>query len=94
MNYFVLLCDIVDSRGIKKRRNFQNQFKQYIERINRDYKNQIISPFTVTLGDEFQGVMRDTANLFIFIRKLQLNFSDITFRFAFSIGNIINMKRR
>jgi hypothetical protein len=32
-------------------------FKQMIEKVNKEYKDHLMSPLTITLGDEFQGVV-------------------------------------
>jgi hypothetical protein len=59
-----------------------------VDELNSEFKKQIVSPFTVTLGDEFQGVMRDAQNIFLMFHKIQSYFKGVSFRFALSVGTI------
>jgi hypothetical protein len=58
MKNYILMCDVIGSR-------FENQsqliveFKSCTQYINIKYARQILSPLTITLGDEFQGVISD-----------------------------------
>lgn len=56
MNVYVLMGDIIKSQThipVK----LMEEFKLLIDTINNDYKNEILSPLTITLGDEFQGIV-------------------------------------
>lgn len=88
MNYLIIIGDIVDSKKIQHRKKFQNEFQNLINELNSEYKDIIVSPLTITLGDEFQGILKNTKNLFLMFHKIQSYFTNITFRFALSIGNI------
>ncbi|WP_187774957.1 SatD family protein [Pedobacter sp. BS3] len=52
------MADIIKSRDLNQERLI-NSFKQSVDRINTSCKKNIQSPLTITLGDEFQGVMTD-----------------------------------
>jgi hypothetical protein len=67
MNYPILMADIVDS-GIKQPNLLIKEFKDSVSMLNNKYMLQILSPLTITLGDEFQGVFDklDTAVKVIF----------------------------
>ncbi len=54
MNYIVVIADVVASRNIADRALIQDQFVATLSRLN-DRNLQLVSPYTVTLGDEFQG---------------------------------------
>ena len=59
--YFILMADVIDSR--KAQQNILiEQFKKVVATTNRIAKRKIISPITITLGDEFQGVMQDLSS--------------------------------
>ena len=88
MKYLVLIGDIVESKKIQKREIFQSEFQDLISSLNIDYKDKFVSPLTITLGDEFQGLMNDSKNLFLIIHKIQSSFKNVTFRFALSVGDI------
>lgn len=88
MKYLVLIGDIVESKKIQQRQKFQNEFQKIISELNKEYKDQIVSPLTITLGDEFQGLLKNAANLFLIIHQIQSSFNDIIFRYALSVGDI------
>ncbi|MEQ8413799.1 MAG: SatD family protein [Imperialibacter sp.] len=56
--YFVLMGDIVGSSE-KIGATLMTSFKSVIQSANGNFSNQILSPLTITLGDEFQGVVHD-----------------------------------
>jgi hypothetical protein len=54
-NYFILMGDVIESRKLNATR-LRQQLKTLLSACNRDLKPEIISPYTTTLGDEFQGI--------------------------------------
>ncbi|QNX09457.1 hypothetical protein IC784_04505 [Acinetobacter seifertii] len=59
---YILMADIIDSRE-KDELILMWQFKDLVHDINYIYRNKISSPLTITLGDEFQGIISDLENL-------------------------------
>lgn len=59
--YFILMADVIDSRKAQQD-ILMAHFKKVIALTNRKSKHKIISPITITLGDEFQGVMKDLSS--------------------------------
>lgn len=58
--HIILMADIVKS----SRRNAKALMKGFsaaVSKINKQHHSQILSPLTITLGDEFQGVVRNVA---------------------------------
>jgi len=55
MKHFILMADIIDS-GIYNQKELMVDFKQVINEANNKFKTNLISPLTITLGDEFQGL--------------------------------------
>jgi hypothetical protein len=88
MKYLVLIGDIIESKKIQKRELFQSEFQDLVNSLNSEHKEKFVSPLTITLGDEFQGLMNDSKNLFLLIHKIQSSFQNVTFRFALSVGDI------
>ena len=43
------------------RRRVQNKFNNFIDALNRRYREALLSDFVVTLGDEFQCILRDAS---------------------------------
>jgi hypothetical protein len=58
MKHFILMADIIDS-GSKDSRKLMSDFKSVVNSVNEKYCKYIESPITITLGDEFQGVISD-----------------------------------
>lgn len=55
---FILMADIIGSSNMQQKM-LMVDFKSVVNVINRKAKQTIISPMTITLGDEFQGVIDD-----------------------------------
>lgn len=55
--YYIIMADVIDSRSISKDDGFMDAFKSLIQKANSTFAAAILSPLTITLGDEFQGVV-------------------------------------
>ena len=64
MQHYIIMADVISSRTITKENDFMGQFKQLIEETNKTFASNILSPLTITLGDEFQGVVDSAETLF------------------------------
>ena len=58
-----LIADVVESKKINERGRFQEQLKEKLEEINERRTSQLLSPYTITLGDEFQAVYAQYSTL-------------------------------
>jgi len=61
MNYPILMADIISSRK-EKPSELLSDFKRLIGFINKKWSKEILSPLTITLGDEFQCVINTIEN--------------------------------
>jgi len=52
---YILMGDIIGSRKYDARK-LRNDFMGVVSSCNEELEQNILSPFTVTLGDEFQGI--------------------------------------
>lgn len=68
----VLMADIVGSTK-KKSKLLMADFKNSVSEINRSDKKHILSPLTITLGDEFQSVVKDAFGAFRIVFDLELS---------------------
>lgn len=55
----ILMADIVESSKMQADQ-LMTDFKKVVESTNEKHKKSILSPLTITLGDEFQGVITGT----------------------------------
>jgi hypothetical protein len=66
----ILMADIVDSR--KSDQNaLMTTFKRLTNEVNKKSKRWLRSPITITLGDEFQCVVKDTSKAISLILQLE-----------------------
>lgn len=91
MKQYILMADVVAS-GAKNQKQLMKDFKKLIGKINESYQDYILSPLTITLGDEFQCVLKDldaSINIIIHLEEAiiheKINFQ---LRYILNQGNI------
>ncbi len=57
MKNFIVMADIIESRK-QPSKQLMRDFQGVVKSINLKYKKYLLSPLTITLGDEFQGVLK------------------------------------
>ena len=95
-NLIAIIGDIIDSKKIPKdKRNlYQNNLKNILSEINKTYESEICSNFIITLGDEFQGVIKNSIDLFSIIEKIEMAMDPIQIRFGIGIGPLLTQINR
>lgn len=90
MLYAVVNIDIVDSKGACNRDILQNKISQYISIVSDSYANVLVAPITVTLGDEWQAVIKDPAESYNIVQAFQQLFwnDDIDLYAGIGVGSI------
>lgn len=88
VNVLVMIADIIGSRKIENRPEFQRRLKQQLQQINSVSESSLLSPYTLTLGDEFQAVYGSFDTMFTDIVRIILGIYPIQLRFAFSYGQL------
>jgi hypothetical protein len=90
-NQIILMADVIDSRKLKGN-IFMLQFKNTVNDANKSYKESIISPLTITLGDEFQGIvksLKSAIDLILYIEeKIIKNKFEFRLRYVVVEGKI------
>lgn len=86
--YVAIIGDIIDSKKIRDRKAIQQKFKSVLADINIKYSEDIASKFTITLGDEFQGLLKDKGNIMKIICEIEMAMTPIELRFGIGIGDI------
>lgn len=61
MEFPILMADVINS-GRKNSSLLMQQFKDVVSLINKEKSKNLISPLTITLGDEFQGLTNTMEN--------------------------------
>ncbi len=80
-----LIGDLRASRQVEDRRHLQNRLQHTLERLNRQHPH-LLSPFTITLGDEFQAVYARADRLFRDLWFIRAGIYPHQVRFAVGIG--------
>lgn len=87
--FIVVIGDVISSRKVENRNNLQNKLLDIFDNLNTsDYENHIVSPYTITLGDEFQAVYEKADCLFLDSIKILEKTLPQKIRFSFGIGEI------
>jgi hypothetical protein len=90
-SYWIIMADIIQSSEYD---GFvlQEAFKKAVKHINEKFKNKLISPLTITLGDEFQGVSNSLKNsilvIFYFEEYILKNNINFALRYVINYGKI------
>lgn len=93
--YIVLIGDLVQSRSVPNRRAVQKKFTAACAKLNSEAEALgLVSPLTITLGDEFQAVFKNSAKLWDCIFRLEAAMAPIEIRFAVGVGEITTAVRR
>lgn len=89
MKALTLIADIVKSKEIEERKTFQETLGELLEKLNQESADNIASPYTITLGDEFQAVYNRFDSVFQDIFYILWRLYPVKIRFAFNY-DIIN----
>ena len=87
--YIAIIGDIINSRNINERYKAQEQLQSGLKYINQKFSTSIASPFMITLGDEFQGLLHDADLLMDMLDTLRFKLWNIVdIRFGIGVGEI------
>ena len=87
--YLVLIADVIDSKMVQERFDLQKQLEKTLQKINELFKDYLASSFTLTLGDEFQALLKVDAPIFQIIDTLRSELTPTQLRFGIGLGEIV-----
>ncbi|MBI2428370.1 MAG: hypothetical protein HYV29_06165 [Ignavibacteriales bacterium] len=87
-HYCAIIGDINKSRALERRGAVQKKFEAAIDTINKEYKDEIASKFLITIGDEFQGILKSPAESHRLVRSFQELMNGISFAFGIGVGTL------
>lgn len=87
-NYLAIIGDLIDSRKLGNREALQAKMLELLETINTKYADQIVSRFTMTIGDEFQALLKPQGGVWQVLDHLAA-LSPARFRMGLGYGTII-----
>lgn len=92
-----IISDIIASKKMKKRAQVQEVLQSIINDVNKRFASQIVSDLTITLGDEFQGIIDSVETTFLIIDLISLKFQlqtkkelgeEVTLRWGIGLGRL------
>lgn len=87
--FIVAIGDVISSRKVEKRQDLQHKLLDVFDDLNTPgYENHLISPYTITLGDEFQAVYEKADCLLLDSISILEKTYPQKIRFSFGIGKI------
>ena len=87
--YLALIADIIDSKMVQERFDLQKQVEETLQKMNGLFADYLASCFTLTLGDEFQALLKMNAPVFQIIDTLRSELSPTQLRFGIGLGEIV-----
>ena len=87
--YLALIADVIDSKMVQERFNLQKQLEKTLRKMNELFGDYLASCFTLTLGDEFQALLKVDAPVFQIIDTLRSELSPTQLRFGIGLGEIV-----
>jgi len=92
-NYAVIIADIKHSRRLEDHQRYEWQLflKSAVVQINESFATKIEAPFTITKGDEFQGVLQDLSMINQIILQFERLVYPVVLRFGIGYGPIQKM---
>ncbi|WP_423189304.1 SatD family protein [Alkalibacterium sp. f15] len=92
-----LIADIIASKKMKERAQTQQILSDILEVMNERFSEQLESHLTITLGDEFQGIVKDMKTAFLLIDLITLELQlkthqqlgeEISLRWGIGVGEL------
>jgi hypothetical protein len=89
MPHLVLIADVIGSRDLPNRAEVQRRLRNSLAARNQARGPQgLLSPYTLTLGDELQAVLAQARGVFRDILTIAADLQPVALRFALAIGDI------
>ncbi len=88
MIYCTIVCDVRSSRKLKNRDKIQYKIIDMLKQTNEHFKDVIASPFLITIGDEWQGLLKYPCDYLKVIKFFRNTLPEIKFYTGIGIGEI------
>lgn len=86
--YLALIGDLIASKKIDERQAVQEKLAAIFNELNQCYSEDFASPLTLTLGDEFQVLLKNGERVFELIDKIKFMLAPVEVRFGLGLGAI------
>ena len=92
--YMAMIGDIRRSREVADRQGVQSRLEEQLVRINRERGRGLASSFVITIGDEFQGLLRRPQAAMEIVASLDAALERIDVRYGFGWGSLATRLRK
>ncbi|MGT2906331.1 SatD family protein [Streptococcus dentiloxodontae] len=90
MIYLAVIGDLIASKELAdERQQVQEKMLLALSEINQVYADYIVSKFSITLGDEFQGLLKENAPIFQIIDDINRRIYPRKLRYGLGKGEIL-----
>jgi hypothetical protein len=86
--FLAVIGDVVASRGVQDRRELQGRLRKAVDLVNKRYASSIVSHFVLTIGDEFQGLLRSVKEIDRLLALLRSTVHPVELRMGLGIGEL------
>ena len=87
-SFVAVIGDMKDSRHLENRKEVQVRLQGILDRLNEKYKDEIVSRFLITLGDEFQGLLSSGKYILDMVNEIRMAMHPVRLRFGIGFGQI------
>ncbi|SMC79872.1 SatD family protein [Papillibacter cinnamivorans] len=87
--YVAVIGDIRHSKQLSDRGAVQARLSAVLEEINRDCGPELASKFMITLGDEFQGLLKTGSKAVYILDTIERELYPVRLRFGIGVGEIV-----
>ena len=88
MAYCVITADVKGSRDFEDRAALQESLKAAMAQVNDEFAPHLVVPFTITIGDEWQGVLRSLAESYDVAQAFARTLEGVSVVFGIGEGEI------
>lgn len=83
-----VIADVVNSRRFKRDRRqwLQDRLQEMLDQLNQTHRNDLLSKFSVTVGDEFQGLLARAEPVADLIREFETAIPKVCIRLGVGCG--------
>lgn len=86
-HYIAIIGDIIESKQVNNRAELQEAIQAAFDQVDSKYPNMIQSKFTLTLGDEFQALLKPSKDIFKLLEELD-HLIPVPFRYGLGYGTL------
>jgi len=88
MNYAVITGDIIQSRLVADRGRLQQTILSVLDQVNQRFNEHIAAAFQITVGDEFQGLLKSPRMSPVLLSTLREMLYPMEVRLSVGVGDI------